>query len=280
MLELRHPFHRMILEVFEAMDPDFLLDAECYFAGGGPIAMMCGEFRESRRMDFLCASRAGFRKVREAVSESSLGGLMRRQLPLARELRADRGGISAFFRMRQAPLKLAIALESRVDLKGHLDGGLGVPVLDLESLAAEKLMANADRGLDESTRMRDLIDLAFLAERFGLEAIEAGMRLAEPAYGSILARHLDLVLRKLEEQRGLLALNAESIGVTGREPLRRGLAQLKKLRAAPPPQSPRPGRWAGSVNDRRSPRAGQKAARSGAGRPARRGQRPSSRPRR
>jgi hypothetical protein len=265
MLELRHPFHRMILEVFEAMDPDFLLDAECYFAGGGPIAMMCGEFRESRRMDFLCASRAGFRKVREAVSESSLGGLMRRQLPLARELRADRGGISAFFRMRQAPLKLAIALESRVDLKGQLDGGL---------------MANADRGLDDSTRMRDLIDLAFLAERFGLEAIEAGMRLAEPAYGSVLARHLVLVLRKLDEQRGLLALNAESLGVTGVESLRRGIARLKKLRAAPPPQSPRPGRRAGSVNDRRSPRAGQKAARSGAGRPARRGQRPSSRPRR
>ncbi len=142
-------------------------------------------------------------------------------------------------------------------------------------------MANADRGLDASTRTRDLIDLAFLAERFGLEAIEAGMRLAEPAYGSTLARHLDLVLRKLEEQRGLLALSAESLGITDRESLRRGIARLKKLRPAPPPpQSSRPRRRAGSVNDRRSPRAGLRAARSGAGRPARRGQRPSSRPRR
>jgi hypothetical protein len=72
MAELRRPFHKTIVEIFAAMDPDFLLAAECYFGGGTQVAMMLGEFRESRDVDFLCSSRAGFRRLREVVSEPGL----------------------------------------------------------------------------------------------------------------------------------------------------------------------------------------------------------------
>lgn len=234
MPELRRPFHQMILEAFAAMDSDFLLGAECYFAGGTRVAMVCDEFRESRDVDFLCASRLGFRRLREGVSESSLGSILRRRLPLAREVRADRDGIRTFLSMGEARVKLEIILEARIDLKGSLDRALGVPALDLECLAAEKLMANADRGLDDSTKTRDLIDLAFLAQHGGPDVIRAGMRLAETAYGAVVARHLDLVFRRLEERRGLLSANAASLGVVDLKTLRKGMARLKRLRPAKP----------------------------------------------
>lgn len=50
-------------------------------------------------------------------------------------------------------------------------GTLIALALDIECVAAEKFLANADRGLDESTKSRDAIDLATL--RKGIAALKS-----------------------------------------------------------------------------------------------------------
>ncbi|MGH8194109.1 MAG: nucleotidyl transferase AbiEii/AbiGii toxin family protein [Woeseiaceae bacterium] len=47
--------------------------------------------------------------------------------------------------------------------KREIDKTLGIPTLRRECAIAEKFLANADRGLDESILSRDLVDLFFIA---------------------------------------------------------------------------------------------------------------------
>jgi len=187
------------------------------------------EFRESRDIDFLCSSRDGFRQLRETVTEDSLGRILRRKVALAREVRADRDGIRTFIAAGDLRIKFEILLEARIDLKGAPERFLGVPVLDLECLSAEKFLANTDRGLDESTKSRDAIDLAFLAARHGVKALEPGVRLAETAYGSAVRRYLDLVLAKFAADSRYASSCARSLGIEDLGTLRKGLTKLKSL---------------------------------------------------
>jgi len=211
------------------MNAPFLERARCYFGGGTCLALMLDEFRESRDIDFLCSSRDGFRQLRETVTGDSLGRILRRKVPLARDVRADRDGIRTFFAAGELRIKFEIVLEARIDLKRAPERFLGVPVLDLECLSAEEFLANADRGLDESTKSRDAIDLAFLAARHGVEALEPGMRLAETAYGSAVRSYLDLVLAKFAADSRYASVCARSLGIEDLGTLRKGLTKLKSL---------------------------------------------------
>ncbi|MDN5848927.1 MAG: nucleotidyl transferase AbiEii/AbiGii toxin family protein [Nitrococcus sp.] len=135
------------------MDALLLARAECYFGGGTLLAMTLDEYRESRDIGFLCSSRTGFRLLREQVTNASLGGILRRPVDLAREVRADRDGIRTFFKLQDVPVKFEIILEARIDLEGEIDKTLGVPILRQECAIAEKLLANADRGLAIPARL-------------------------------------------------------------------------------------------------------------------------------
>jgi hypothetical protein len=84
-------------------------------------------------------------------------------------------------------LKLEIILEGRIGLSGTRAKDLPVPVLDPASCCAEKFLANADRGKDESVLGRDVIDLAFMAVGWGSEPLRAGLAVATKAYGRIVA---------------------------------------------------------------------------------------------
>lgn len=214
------------------MDPGFLGRAGCWFGGGTQIALSLGEYRESRDIDFLCSSRKGFRLVRENVTENSLGALARKPIALARELRIDRDGIRGFLMQADARIKFEIVLEARIDLAGHLDKRLGVPVLSPECVAAEKFLANADRGLDTSTSSRDAVDLAFLAAAHGIDSLVPGFRLAESAYGKEVRRRLSAVLAMFGAKRGYAAECARALGIKDTATLRRGLVLLRRLAAA------------------------------------------------
>ena len=109
------------------------------------------------------------------------------------------------------------------------DRFLGVPVLDLECLSAEKFLANADRGLDDSTKSRDIIDLAFLAARYGAKPLAPGLRLAETAYGSAIRRYLDLVLGKFAADSRYASACARALGISDLATLRKGITALKSL---------------------------------------------------
>ena len=146
------PHHQRIARLLHELDGVFFEKAHCYFGGGTAITLALGEYRESVDIDFLCASTDGYRVLRAAVFEGGLGPLARAPLKLLRDLRADQYGIRTFIEVEGVAVKFEIVREARIDLGGALDPTLGVPVLTREDLFAEKLLANADRSNDRSTR--------------------------------------------------------------------------------------------------------------------------------
>ena len=109
-----------------------------------------GEYRESADLDFLCASREGYRALRGTVTDRGLGKIAGVKLKYAREVIADRYGIRTVLDVAGEKIKFEIILEARIGLSGDATPELRVPALDAESCCAEKFLANADRWGDES----------------------------------------------------------------------------------------------------------------------------------
>jgi hypothetical protein len=229
MREFRRPHHRVIGTLLQAMNSSLLEATHCYFGGGTCIALLLDEYRESRDVDFLCADAHGFRQLRETVTNESLGKLLRRPLMFAREVRADRDGIRTFIQLNGTITKIEILREARIALRAAPQSPFGVPILDLDCLVAEKLLANADRGMDDSTQARDVIDLAFLASRHGVRTLAAGLELAEGAYGKVILRELRRVLERLAGDRRYMAASVTGLGIEDTAPLRKGLAALRSF---------------------------------------------------
>ena len=166
------------------------------------------------------------RALRETVTNRSLGALLRYPIELVRDVRADRDGIRTFFEVDGARLKFEIVFEGRIDVDGVIDARFGVPALRPEHAIAEKLLANADRGLDESTLARDLVDLAFAAAGFGKPAFEAGLALAEEAYGTAARRSLGASLDAFR-RRAHAARCIKSLAVDDTATLRKGMRLLR-----------------------------------------------------
>ncbi len=183
--------------ILRMMNPDFLMDAQCFFAGGTRIAMELGEYRRSDDIDFMVSDINGWRSIRSQVTNRSLGPIFRQEPELAREVRADRYGIRTFLMVEGEPIKLEIIHEGRHDLGGQVLPGWPVPVMGRGSLMAQKLMATADRGLDRWFHLRDVIDLAFMVASWGREPFEEGIGMAEGAYGNSVRRGLANALRLL-----------------------------------------------------------------------------------
>lgn len=225
----RRAEHRLIVEALHALDASFLERAECYFGGDTYLALTLGEYRVSRDIDFLCASQTGFRALRETITQNSLGSVFRNAPPLAREVRADRDGIRTFLDFDGTRIKFEILFESRIALAGGIDERLGVPALTPEHCVAEKLLANADRGLDDSTQSRDLIDLAFAASHFDTSVVENGLALAEQAYGTAVRRYLALTLDSMQNDRARANACIKALEIADLARLRKGLRTLRSL---------------------------------------------------
>lgn len=227
MPELRRRHHQVIASILKRLDAPLLAKARCFFGGGTQLAMTFGEYRESRDVDFLCSSREGFRLLRQEVTHESLGSILARPLALAREVRADRDGIRTFFETKGLRIKFEMILEARIELSGELDKVLGVPALSVETAIAEKLLANADRGLDESTLSRDLIDLAFVMARSGKDEFQGGWAIAEGAYGSAVERELRVALDIFRDNRARANACIKSLAIEDTATLRKGLRILR-----------------------------------------------------
>lgn len=194
---VERPEFQRILELLEHLDTLLLEEAECWFAGGTAIAMRCGEFRVSRDVDFLCSSRNGYRILRQRVFHEGGIGLLRRPLPMLREARADRYGIRMVVEVRGEPVKLEVVNEGRIDLQGIRDPSLPVARLSDEDLVAEKLLANADRYLDDGALGRDVIDLILLEHTLGGLPSSARDK-AYQAYGSLVEQAWEVALQRLK----------------------------------------------------------------------------------
>jgi hypothetical protein len=234
MAEYRRALHQRIAAVLSGLDAQFLEKAQCYFGGGTQLVMSHGEFRESRDIDFLLSSTDGLRMIRESVTERSLGGLFSAPIHLVREVRKERDSIRTFIAQneRAEPIKFEIILEGRIPLDGALDDALGVPILSPKCAIAEKLLANADRGLAREHRSRDAVDLAFVSLQVDEETFAAGYQLAQRAYGQSIKRALGEVLKVLELDAAYRALCIKDLLVEDTKTFRKGLQRLRQLARA------------------------------------------------
>ena len=159
------PHHQRIAKVLESLDADLLKRHNCLFAGGTAIALGYGEYRESVDMDFLVSDLSSYRYLRNLVREQGLQALMKGtdagQFQTS-DIRSDQYGIRTKVFVEGKPIKFEIVLEGRIGLAkpGKKDSILGVASLTKLDMAASKLLANSDRGLDRGMHCRDVIDLA------------------------------------------------------------------------------------------------------------------------
>jgi hypothetical protein len=106
--------HQRIAKVLHAFDSGALSQTQCYFGGGTAIAMSLAEYRESRDVDFLCASNEGYRLLRNIISPNGFGSLLREPLNFRREVRADMYGIRAVVEVDGEAIKVEIVSEGRI----------------------------------------------------------------------------------------------------------------------------------------------------------------------
>lgn len=187
--------HQHISHALNLLNSELLQEAECYFAGGTAITLLLEEYRESVDIDFLCASKYGYRLLRNTVSPNTLGALFKQPIKLLREVRTDRYGIRTFIEINGTPIKFEIVSEGRIPISSADYPHFNIPLLSRHDMFAEKLLANTDRGLDKSTASRDIIDIAMMIHHWGCIPLEAWSK-AEEAYGGTVAKafHASLLL--------------------------------------------------------------------------------------
>ncbi len=219
------PLHREVLKQLQRLNAPLLAECACFFGGGTRIVLELGEYRESRDVDFLCADQAGYRRMRETITERSLGEIAAKPLALAREVRADQYGIRTRLGEGEAALKFEIVREARIDLTGAQVPGLPVRCLSRPSCFAEKFLANADRGLDRSTLSRDVVDLAFMSREWSPEEARIGYAIAYAAYGKDVPRKLAAALEMLKD-RNYRARVVEGLAIGDAAAFTSGLKRL------------------------------------------------------
>jgi len=176
-----------VLDLLSSLDADLLRSSECWFGGGTAVSLRCGEPRVSKDVDFLCASHDGYRRLRQHVFGRDAQALFRVPIVAVRELRADRYGLRTAVRIGDAVIKLELISEGRIPLGGTDDPELPVSRLADVDLVAEKLLANVDRGADDVSLSRDIVDLLLLEETLGALP-EASFEKARSAYGDSVDR--------------------------------------------------------------------------------------------
>lgn len=202
------PRHQAIAQLLQALDGAFLRERHCLFGGGTAMVMRFGEYRESVGVDFLVSDLSGYRDLRQRVrARDGLAALVRDAVSpprLLREIRADQYGIRTQVEVAGTPIKLEIVHEARIALGSPAvdDEVCGIATLSRVDMAASKLLANSDRGLDDSTWNRDLVDLAMLAP--GVRVLTPALAKAEGAYGKDIRRDLSRSAERLRGQDGWL----------------------------------------------------------------------------
>lgn len=241
MFEREH--HRSVALVLQALQPQALAQCHCWFGGGTAMALRYGEYRESVDIDFLVSDLAGYRELRQVLGGvHGLNPIVRpgMKLELARELRADQYGIRTQVRSGSAAIKLEIVLEARIALAapGADDQVCGLQTLTPLDLAAEKLLANADRWPDDSVFNRDLIDLAM--QGAGKVLLNAAAAKAEGAYGAAVRRSIADAVQALRKRPHRLAECMRALAMDSVSPaqLWQRIRQLERALAKPDTAGP------------------------------------------
>jgi len=221
--------HRQVLALLPGLERKFLTAARCWFGGGTRLVLALGEYRESRDVNLLCSDREGYRLLRETVQATSLGRVCAGTISLAREVRADQYGIRTFVEVGETRIKFEIVREARIDIEGEDVAGIPVPCLSRRHCFAEKFLANTDRGLDDSTLSRDIIDLAFMMQGWSRKDADAGMAIAETAYGTAVQRSLVAAVERLRRDKAYRNRCVEGLAIADTGTLSAGLKALSDM---------------------------------------------------
>ena len=220
--------HARVWKVLESLDSEFLYAAKCYFGGGTRTVLVLNEYRFSEDIDFLCADNDGYRALRSAISENSLGRILKRPVSLVRSVRADRYGIRTVLDVDGNPMKFEIISEGRVRIDPDPKSSMPVLPLDETSCFAEKFLANADRWADRSVLSRDVIDLAFMSSEWCRESALAGLQRAMDGYGEVVLDSTRKAVKLLSDSHHFRRCVTE-LAVTDSRKLRAGLRTLSNL---------------------------------------------------
>ena len=202
------PHHQRIALLLGVLDADLLRQLHCLFGGGTAMALCFGEYRESVDVDFLVSDEAGYRELRQRVrGGEGISALVRAgtQVPPAlQDVRVDQYGIRTWVRVMDTPIKFEIINEGRITLEAPRpqDEVCGVATLTALDMAASKLLANSDRGLDDSTFNRDVIDLAMMVPSRPL--LGRALEKSHAAYGGDVRRDLVRAMDRLRTREGWL----------------------------------------------------------------------------
>lgn len=233
------PHHQRIAQLLQALDGNCLRSYQCLFGGGTAIALRYGEYRESVDVDFLVSDINAYRQLRQLIREAdSLAPLFHGGnafFTLAKDIRADQYGIRTTVNVFDTLIKFEIVFEARIklDAPGKNDVVCGIPTLTVVDLAAGKLLANSDRGLDEGVFCRDIIDLAMM--NLPLRALRQASAKAEQAYGSAVLADLHKVINHLVDKPALLDRCISAMAVTVPKALLwKRIRALKRLQPAAP----------------------------------------------
>jgi Nucleotidyl transferase AbiEii toxin, Type IV TA system len=229
MFERAH--HQRIATVLQSLDGALLRAHRCFFGGGTAMVLMYGEYRESVDMDFLVSDLAGYRHLRQLLTQP--GGLQHLARPESppweqvREVRADQYGIRTMLQVSGHPVKFEIVLEGRIKLSepGPCDDICGIATLTPLDMATSKLLANSDRWADDGVFSRDVIDLAMMHPKPIL--LREAVLKAEGAYGTAIQRDLNKAISKLNEREGWLERCMQAMAM--RIPKAQLWQQIRKL---------------------------------------------------
>jgi len=199
MKEFKKPEHRIIAEALGLMDHHLLTANKCWFGGGTAIVMKFGEYRRSLDVDFLCADADGYRELRTHAVERGIRAFFPEPVEAVRDFQIDQYGLRTVVRLQGQPIKFEVIREGRIQLQGHFDNDLKVPILVAADMFAEKLLANADRCQDRATAYRDAIDLGILIGIYGRIPTEARIK-AQTAYGADIQDKVGWVVNKPQDR--------------------------------------------------------------------------------
>jgi Nucleotidyl transferase AbiEii toxin, Type IV TA system len=175
--------HKKILTVLESLNADVLRESFAYFGGGTLIALDFEEYRWSKDIDFICpVASQGYKHLRNVVFDGGFQALFQdlSQIQIGRGT-TDQYGIRMSVAVEDVPIKVEIIAEARLILDPpRYPEWSPVACLSLSDCFASKLLANADRFMDDGVESRDLIDLAML--RLQTPIPQAALDKAENAY--------------------------------------------------------------------------------------------------
>ena len=181
------PEHQAVLGALRAANAALLADCGCWFGGGTAIVLDLGEYRLSRDIEFRCSDQDGYRTMRSRVADQGIAALFGPAVTALRPFRMDQYGIRGVIGYGGLPIRFEIVREARIALSGGPHPTVLVMALSAADRVAEKLLANADRGQDAASALRDAVDLGMLAACRG-DWPRQGVDAAFQAYGTDVAR--------------------------------------------------------------------------------------------